>query len=140
MSLTSWFIGSMFMSMAGLLLLGFPVGFTLIVHGVAFTVLGAWLDLFPWAILQAHMLRVYGLLFNEVLLAIPFFTLMGMVLGYFAFRRGMPLAIRSALYPITGKRIHGRVEAKKPDSKSARNSFRLMPTPRKIAVLTTLRR
>ena len=43
MSLTSWFIGSMFMSMAGLLLLGFPVGFTLIVHGVAFTVLGAWL-------------------------------------------------------------------------------------------------
>jgi choline/glycine/proline betaine transport protein len=37
------------------------------------------------------------------------YALMGMVLGYFAFRRGMPLAIRSALYPIIGKRIHGRV-------------------------------
>jgi choline/glycine/proline betaine transport protein len=35
------------------------------------------------------------------------YALMGMVLGYFAFRHGLPLAIRSALYPIIGKRIHG---------------------------------
>lgn len=70
----------MFLSMAGLLVLGFPVGLTLIVHGVAFTLIGSALEQFPWAMMQAHMLRVYGLLFNEVLLAIPFFTLMGLVL------------------------------------------------------------
>ncbi|WP_017555584.1 choline BCCT transporter BetT [Nocardiopsis baichengensis] len=37
------------------------------------------------------------------------YALMGMALGYFAFRYNLPLAIRSALYPLIGKRIHGRV-------------------------------
>ncbi|MDA2805070.1 choline BCCT transporter BetT [Nocardiopsis suaedae] len=37
------------------------------------------------------------------------YALMGMALGYFAFRYRLPLAIRSALYPLIGKRIHGRV-------------------------------
>ncbi|WP_235681233.1 choline BCCT transporter BetT [Tomitella gaofuii] len=36
------------------------------------------------------------------------YTVMGIALGYFAYRRGMPLAIRSALYPLLGKRVHGR--------------------------------
>jgi choline/glycine/proline betaine transport protein len=35
------------------------------------------------------------------------YALMGMALGYFAYRRGLPLSIRSALYPIIGKRVHG---------------------------------
>jgi choline/glycine/proline betaine transport protein len=35
------------------------------------------------------------------------YSLMGMALAYFAYRRNLPLAIRSALYPIFGKRIHG---------------------------------
>lgn len=35
------------------------------------------------------------------------YALMGMALGYFAYRRQLPLAIRSALYPVLGKRIHG---------------------------------
>ncbi|WP_395703863.1 TRAP transporter large permease subunit [Aquabacterium sp.] len=73
-------VALMFFSMAGALLLGFPVGLTLVVHGFAFTLLGAALDFFPLAMAQAHMLRVYGLLFNDMLLAIPFFTLMGLVL------------------------------------------------------------
>jgi choline/glycine/proline betaine transport protein len=37
------------------------------------------------------------------------YALMGMVLGYFAYRYNLPLSIRSALYPIFGKRIHGRI-------------------------------
>ncbi|OLT09057.1 high-affinity choline transporter BetT [Pseudonocardia sp. CNS-004] len=37
------------------------------------------------------------------------YALMGMALAYFAYRRGLPLAIRSALYPVFGKRIHGGV-------------------------------
>ena len=35
------------------------------------------------------------------------YALMGMALGYFSFRHGLPLSIRSALYPIIGKRVHG---------------------------------
>ncbi|RCW39553.1 choline/glycine/proline betaine transport protein [Halopolyspora algeriensis] len=35
------------------------------------------------------------------------YALMGIALAFFAYRRGLPLAIRSALYPIFGKRIYG---------------------------------
>ncbi|KAB1503828.1 BCCT family transporter [Corynebacterium sp. 320] len=37
------------------------------------------------------------------------YALMGMAFGYYAYRLHMPLAIRSALYPLIGKRIHGPV-------------------------------
>lgn len=36
------------------------------------------------------------------------YALMGMALGYFAFRYRLPLSIRSALYPVIGRRVHGR--------------------------------
>lgn len=36
------------------------------------------------------------------------YTMMGIALGYFAHRKGLPLAVRSALYPVLGKRIRGR--------------------------------
>lgn len=35
------------------------------------------------------------------------YGLVGLVLAYFAFRHGLPLSIRSALYPLIGDRIHG---------------------------------
>ena len=35
------------------------------------------------------------------------YALMGMAFGYFAYRFGMPLSIRSALYPLIGCRIYG---------------------------------
>lgn len=35
------------------------------------------------------------------------YALMGISLGYFAYRRGLPLSIRSALYPLIGRRVHG---------------------------------
>ncbi|MBD0222644.1 BCCT family transporter, partial [Acinetobacter baumannii] len=36
-------------------------------------------------------------------------ALLGVTLGYFAFRQDLPLALRSALYPIFGERVHGLV-------------------------------
>src|SRR5699024_152485 len=35
------------------------------------------------------------------------YALMGMALAYFAYRKNMPLAIRSALAPIFGRRVQG---------------------------------
>lgn len=35
------------------------------------------------------------------------YALMGMALGYFSYRHGLPLSIRSALYPIFGRHVHG---------------------------------
>ncbi len=37
------------------------------------------------------------------------YGLVGLVLAYFAFRHGLPLSIRSALYPLIGDRIHGPI-------------------------------
>ena len=37
------------------------------------------------------------------------YGLTGLVLAYFAFRHGLPLSIRSALYPLIGDRIHGPI-------------------------------
>ncbi|WP_113718987.1 choline BCCT transporter BetT [Arthrobacter dokdonensis] len=37
------------------------------------------------------------------------YALLGMAMGYFAYRYGMPLSIRSALYPLLGKRVRGGV-------------------------------
>jgi len=37
------------------------------------------------------------------------YGLTGLVLAYFAFRHGLPLSMRSALYPLIGERIHGPV-------------------------------
>ena len=35
------------------------------------------------------------------------YALLGMAMGYFAFRWGMPLSIRAVLYPLLGKRVRG---------------------------------
>ena len=37
------------------------------------------------------------------------YTLVGMSLAFFSYRHGLPLTIRSALYPIFGKRIYGSI-------------------------------
>jgi choline/glycine/proline betaine transport protein len=37
------------------------------------------------------------------------YGLVGLVLSYFAFRHGLPLSMRSALYPLVGERIHGPI-------------------------------
>ncbi|WP_425260281.1 TRAP transporter large permease [Rubrivivax sp. RP6-9] len=102
MDVLSWFAPLMLFSMAGLVVLGFPVGLTLVVHGVLFTLLGAALGQFPLAMMQAHMLRVYGLLFNEVLLAIPFFTLMGLVLERSGIAEDMIVALSRLLGAVRG--------------------------------------
>ena len=37
------------------------------------------------------------------------YGLVGLVLAYFSFRHGLPLSMRSALFPIIGERIHGPI-------------------------------
>ena len=37
------------------------------------------------------------------------YAVVGLVLAYFSFRKGLPLSIRSALYPLLGERVHGWV-------------------------------
>ena len=70
----------MFGGLIVFLLMGFPVAFSLGACGLFFGVVGIELGLLPEALLQALPLRVFGIMQNETLLAIPFFTLMGLIL------------------------------------------------------------
>jgi tripartite ATP-independent transporter DctM subunit len=62
------------------LLIGFPVAFSLAAVGLFFGFLSVGLGFFPEAYLGNLPLRVFGILSNDLLLAIPFFTLMGAIL------------------------------------------------------------
>lgn len=70
----------MFAALVVLLLLGYPVAFALAANGLIFALIGIELGLFRPDFLQALPERVYGTMNNDVLLAIPFFTFMGLVL------------------------------------------------------------
>ncbi|GAB3965970.1 choline BCCT transporter BetT [Streptomyces sparsus] len=59
--------------------------------------------------IEAARQAVVWTLFHYGITGWAMYALMGMVLGYFAFRYRLPLAIRSALYPLIGRRIHGRI-------------------------------
>ena len=48
-------------------------------------------------------------LFHYGLTGWSMYALMGIALGYFSYRYNLPLTIRSALYPIFGKRINGPI-------------------------------
>ncbi|HEX6722272.1 MAG TPA: TRAP transporter large permease subunit, partial [Burkholderiaceae bacterium] len=70
----------MFVALALLLFSGMPVAFGLAGCGLAFAWLGVHFDLMPSAWIGALPLRVFGIMASELLLAIPFFTFMGLVL------------------------------------------------------------
>jgi TRAP-type mannitol/chloroaromatic compound transport system permease large subunit len=78
--LQSNFVPVLFAGLLFFLMLGFPVAFSLAATGLAFGVLGIEIGLFPEVLFQALPLRVIGIMSNETLLAIPFFTLMGIIL------------------------------------------------------------
>ncbi len=62
------------------LLVGFPAAFSLAAVGLFFGFISIELGLFPEAYLFNLPLRVFNILSNDLLLAIPFFTLMGAIL------------------------------------------------------------
>ncbi|MFN7320501.1 MAG: TRAP transporter large permease subunit, partial [Methylobacterium sp.] len=70
----------MFTSLVIFLLLGYPVAFALAACGLFYAVVGIEMGLFVPNFLQALPERVYGTMNNDVLLAIPFFTFMGLIL------------------------------------------------------------
>jgi TRAP-type mannitol/chloroaromatic compound transport system permease large subunit len=70
----------MFVALVFFLLLGYPAAFSLAAVGLIFALLGIEIGLFRPDFIQALPERIYGIMNNDVLLAIPFFTLMGLIL------------------------------------------------------------
>jgi TRAP-type mannitol/chloroaromatic compound transport system permease large subunit len=76
-----------FASLVIFLLIGYPVSFALAANGLIFFVIGVWLAPYSngeitldWPLLGTMPQRLWGVLSNETLLAIPFFTFMGIIL------------------------------------------------------------
>src|SRR6476660_10648728 len=82
--MTQFFISNMAPIMFGalvvFLLVGFPVAFSLAANGLFFGFIGIELGLFDPVFFQALPERVFGTMRNDTLLAIPFFTFMGLIL------------------------------------------------------------
>jgi len=70
----------MFGGLVIVLLLGYPVAFSLAANGLLFGFIGMEMGLLHPALLQALPERVLGIMANSTLLAIPFFTFMGLIL------------------------------------------------------------
>jgi TRAP-type mannitol/chloroaromatic compound transport system permease large subunit len=77
----------MFVSLVLVLLLGYPVAFSLAAVGMVFFIIGVELAPYSegvitltWTLLQSMPLRVFQVMKNDTLLAIPFFTFMGLIL------------------------------------------------------------
>ncbi|NTT85685.1 TRAP transporter large permease [Tabrizicola fusiformis] len=77
----------MFASLVIFLLLGYPVAFSLAANGLLFFAIGVWLApwsensiTLDWPLLFTMPQRLWGTMSNDTMLAIPFFTFMGIVL------------------------------------------------------------
>jgi TRAP-type mannitol/chloroaromatic compound transport system permease large subunit len=70
----------MFASLVITLLLGYPVAFSLAANGIVFGLVGIQLGLLHPALFGALPERLWGVMSNDTLLAVPFFTFMGLIL------------------------------------------------------------
>jgi len=71
---------ALFATTCGVLLLGFPVAFSLAGTAFAFALLGAALGVFDLHLLAGLPSRWFGVMVNEVLVAVPLFIFMGVML------------------------------------------------------------
>ena len=70
----------MFAGLVVVLLIGYPVSFALGAVGIGFGLLGIELGLLQPTLLQALPERIWGVMSNDTLLAVPFFTFLGLIL------------------------------------------------------------
>ena len=70
----------MFLGLMAFMLSGFPITFSLAANGLLFAAIGIGLGILNPNLMQALPNRIYGIMTNDTLLAIPFFTFMGLIL------------------------------------------------------------
>jgi len=92
----------MFLTLICFLLLGFPVAFSLAANGILYALLGIAFGEFTFPFLQALPDRVFGIVQNDSLLAVPFFTLMGLILERSGMAEDLLETIGQLFGPIRG--------------------------------------
>jgi tripartite ATP-independent transporter DctM subunit len=78
--ITTYIAPLMFCTLVVFLLLGYPVAFALAALGIFFGFVGFELGLLTPQLFQALPERIFGIMSNDTLLAVPFFTFMGLIL------------------------------------------------------------
>ena len=76
----TWLPTLMFLVTVAILMMGYPVAFSLSGAAIAFALIGAWTGHFDLVFLSAFPQRIYGIMGNETLIAIPLFIFMGVML------------------------------------------------------------
>jgi TRAP-type mannitol/chloroaromatic compound transport system permease large subunit len=93
----------MFGGLVLIMLIGYPVAFSLATLGLAFGFFSIYMGFFDFGFLQAIPGRIFGsILANELLLAIPFFTFMGAILEKCGLAEDMLDSMGQLFGPIRG--------------------------------------
>ncbi|MBL8350873.1 MAG: TRAP transporter large permease subunit [Burkholderiaceae bacterium] len=100
--LSAYMAPIMFGGLIVFLLMGFSVAFSLAACGLAFGFIGIELGLLPASLMQALPLRIFGIMQNDTLLAIPFFTFMGLILERSGMAEDLLETIGQLFGPIRG--------------------------------------
>ncbi|HOI51793.1 MAG TPA: TRAP transporter large permease subunit, partial [Azonexus sp.] len=100
--IAEYFVPLMFVGLIFFLLSGFPVAFALAATGLLFGTVGMEAGLFPATLFQALPLRLFGIMQNDTLLAIPFFTLMGIILQKSGMAEDLLESIGQVFGPLRG--------------------------------------
>ena len=74
------FIILMLVTLFGVLMTGFPVAFTLSGVALFFGIVGSFFNSFDMVFIQALPNRIYGIMTNDLLIAVPLFVFMGVML------------------------------------------------------------
>jgi len=92
----------MFCTLVVVLLLGYPVAFSLAAVGVAYAIIGINLGLLPPELIQALPERLWGVMSNDTLLCVPFFTFMGLILERSGMAEDLLETIGQVFGPVRG--------------------------------------
>ena len=76
-----WLAPLMFVAVFALIFVGYPVAFSLAGTALIVAALGSLVGWFDWAFMGLFPERVFGVMSNQVLLAVPFFIFMGTMLS-----------------------------------------------------------
>ncbi len=92
----------MFASLVIFLLFGYPVAFGLAACGIFYALVGIQVGALPPSLFQALPLRIFAVMGNDTLLAIPFFTFMGLILERSGMAEDLLETIGQIFGPIRG--------------------------------------
>lgn len=97
-----WAPALLFLSLCGVLLLGFPVAFTLAGVALLAAAIGLLTGTFDPALLSATPNRVFGIISNQILIAVPLFVFMGVMLERAQIAKTLLETMGEALHRLRG--------------------------------------